>query len=130
MDIDCSNDIQHYKDKNVHLIVAPRYYFTPDIGFWYLTDVGDHIAELLINDGAKYIGIYMYHTEDGDDQANISKILEYMVKYGEDNKEPVFTFAQCLTCNKVGSVGYIKNFNNIEMFSSDCTRKCDNCYDT
>ena len=119
--------IQHYKDENVYLIVAPRFYFTPDIGFWYMTDVGEYICEFLTKEPDKHIGIYMYHTEDGDDQAHVSKILEYMTKYGKDDTEPVFTFTQCLTCNRIGSVGDVKDFNSILMFSSDCTKRCHAC---
>ena len=125
MDEDCALNVQHYTDEHVYLIVIPRYYFGNDIANWNKTKIGEYYTEILTESPEEVTGIYIYHTEDGDDSEKILKILNFMRNYEKEQ----FTFAQCFTCNKIATVGsQIYDFNYILTVLDICTKNCHDCY--
>ena len=128
IDIDYSFHIKHYKSDDIYLITSPRFYFAPDIQYWPLDGVGSYLCQLLLDSGKKYIALYMYHTEDGNDEEQVGKVLDFIKNNGQNSNEPVLTFAQCISCNRIGTVGEnFENFNFILMFHGDVTNKCHDC---
>lgn len=128
MDIDCSFHINQYKTDDICLITAPRFYFVPDIFDWDLTCVGEHIRRMLCGSGKKYIVLYMYHTEDGNNDEHVNKVLDFMKNNGESSDEPVITFAQCVSCNRIATLGQLfDNFNFIPFYLGDVSKKCYDC---
>ena len=125
MDEDCTYNVQQYTDEHVYLIAIPRYYFGNDIANWNKTEVGKYYTEILTESAEEVTGIYIYHTEDGDDAEKIFKILNFMRNYEKEQ----FTFAQCYTCNKIATVGpKIYDFNYILTVLDICTKTCHDCY--
>ena len=79
MDYDCTYGVSQYEE-NDHLIVIPRYYFGSYIDSWFKTEVGEYYHSVLSQINKKIKGIYIYHTEDGDDKYKISDIFEFMLQ--------------------------------------------------
>ena len=131
MDYDCTYGVSQYEESDAHLIVIPRYYFGSYIDSWFKTEVGEYYHSVLSQINKKIKGIYIYHTEDGDDKYKISDIFELMPKNMEKYTDDIFTFAQCSTCNKIGIVGLkTLDYNYILTFNRMCTRPCHECYFT
>ena len=81
MDEDFTHNVQHYKDDDdAYLVVIPRYYFGNDIQNWSKMDLGEYYVEILREKTEKIKGIYIYHTEDGNDWQKIENIFEFMKK--------------------------------------------------
>ena len=126
MECKALNNVKHYASADIYLVVIPRYYFGNQIGCWQDTEVGQYYYELLTQREQKHKGIYIYHTEDGDAEPNISQILKFMK---QTMKEPLITFTQCFTCNRVATVTSKPfDFNFILMLCGNCTKYCHDCY--
>ena len=125
MDEDFTCNVQQYEDDDdAYLVVIPRYYFGNDIQNWSKTEVGEYYAEILTEKTEKIKGIYIYHTEDGNDRKQ-KNILEFMKK--QENEW--ITFAQCFSCNRIATVGSkIYDFNYIITVLDICTKNCHDCY--
>ena len=143
MECKALNNVKHYASEDTYLIVIPRYYFGNQIAFWQDTEVGKYYHELLSQRTQKHKGIYIYHTEDGDAEPNISQILKFIqgpkktlltsqnFEFIHKIEEPLFTFAQCFTCNRVATVASQPfDFNFILMLCGNCTKYCHDCYFT
>ena len=128
MDEDFTCNVQHYKDDDdAYLVVMPRYYFGNNIQNWSKTEVGEYYVEILTEKTEKIKGIYIYHTEDGNDWQKIENILEFMKK--QENENEWITFAQCFSCNRIATVGSkIYDFNYILTVLDICTKNCHDCY--
>ena len=128
MDKDFTCNVQHYKDHDdAYLVVITRYYFGNDIQNWSKTEVGEYYAEILTGKTEKIKGIYIYHTEDGNDWQKIENILEFMKK--QENENEWITFTQCFSCNRIATVGSkIYDFNDIITLLDICTKNCHDCY--
>ena len=131
MDYDCTYGVSQYEENDAHLIVIPRYYFGSYIDSWFKTEVGEYYHSVLSQINKKIKGIYIYHTEDGDDKYKISDIFEFMLKNMEKYTDDILTFAQCSICNKIGIVGLkTSDYNYILTFNGMCTCHCHECYFT
>ena len=70
----------------------------------------------------------MYHTEDGNAEEHVNEILDFIKSNAQKSEQPVLTFAQCVSCNRIGTIGEnFENFNFIIMFHGDATHKCHDC---
>lgn len=128
MDVDFSFHTKHYITDDIYLITAPRMYFSPCIEHWFLDELGEHLCQMQLDSGKKYIAMYMYHTEDGDDEEHVNTVMDCIKNNAEKSTLPALTFAQCVSCNRIGTVGEIfENFNFICMFHGDVTNKCHDC---
>ena len=128
MDIDYTFHTNQYKTDDICLITAPRFYFAPSIETWYLDGVGDHLCKELLHSDKKYIALYMYHTEDGSDDEHVNKVLDFIKNHAKNSTEPFLTFSQCVSCNRIGTVGEcFENFNFIIMLYGEATNKCHDC---
>lgn len=119
-----SNNIKYYKIYDIYLAVAHIFNFD-SLEYWDSNEVGDSIIEHLLARPEKYIGIYIYHTEDGDNINYVAEVLECM---NEDENDLMMTFTQCFTCHKIGCIGQSEtNLNEIIMFGDSCTPYCNEC---
>ena len=80
MDYDCICGVSQYKENDAHLIVIPSYYFGSYIDSWLKTEVGEYYHSVLSQINKRIKGIYIYHTEDGDDKYKISDIFNLCLK--------------------------------------------------
>ena len=80
MDYDCTYGVNQYEENDAHLIVIPRYYFGSYIDSWFKTEEGEYYHSVLSQINKKIKGIYIYHTEDGDDKYKFLIFLNLCLK--------------------------------------------------
>ena len=121
--------VKHYKESNAYLVVIPSYYFGSNVSSWYETEVGKYYVEVLSKSSENIVGIYIYHTQDGDNVYKIHEIFTLMSQFNQEYFNEILTFTQCFTCNRIASVfSNFHNFNSIIMFNNTSTQYCNNCF--
>ena len=64
----------------------------------------DSIFSDVLNDSPEHkLGVYIFETENGDAHENVSEIFEFMLQ-NEGNMCTIYTFTQCSSCNRIGTV--------------------------
>ena len=113
--------VKHLKEECTYLITIPRYYFKNKIEFWNISPVGQYISDVLNDSPEHKLGVYIFETENGDAHENVSEIFEFMLQ-NEGNMCTIYTFTQCSSCNRIGTVN-----EKFPRFNFIMEEKCEYC---
>ena len=86
-----------------------------------ISPVGQYINDFLIDRPEFELGIYIFHTENGDEHEKVSKMIEFMLQNDEDLCT-IYTFAQCPSCKEIGTIS--EKFTNFNFIIEE---KCEHC---
>ena len=75
-----------------------------------------------MNDSPEHkLGVYIFETENGDAHENVSEIFEFMLQ-NEGNMCTIYTFSQCSSCYRIGTVN-----EKFPRFNFIMEEKCEYC---
>ena len=116
--------VSHCVSEFSYLITVPKYYFNENIEFWGFSKLGFYYNDLLIDSPQDKLSMYIFNTEDGDSQENISKIMNFIEYNQEDPDDRIYSFTQCAKCNQIGSIR--QKFIDFNFIKNEICEHCTN----